>query len=80
MVKIGRIMIQEKDTTGWGVVGVILAMMSSPDLMMQAIVAILFPTVGWTLLYFVKRELIHRFPPKDKKTGKNLDKPNNYLE
>jgi uncharacterized membrane protein len=52
------------DTTGWGAVGVLLALLLTPDIFAQAIVVILFPAVGWTILYFIKRELIYRFPPK----------------
>ena len=64
-----------KDTTGWGIIGLILGLLSSPDLIVQAVVAILFPTIGWTLLYFVKREITYRFPPKNPKAlqDENLD-------
>jgi len=53
-----------RDTTGWGVVGLILALMTSPDLLMQAAVVVLFPAIGWMIMYFLKRELTYRFPPK----------------
>lgn len=55
---------QNKDTTGWSMVGMIIALVTSKDLLVQAIVAILVPIIGWTLLYFWKREVTHRFPPK----------------
>lgn len=63
-----RVMLeQNKDTTGWSVVGLILGLVSSNDLLIQAIIVILFPTIGWLVHYFVKREVIHRFPPKKSK-------------
>ena len=55
-----------RETTGWGAVGVILALISSPDLFIQALVVILFPVIGWTILYFIQREIKYRFPPKEK--------------
>lgn len=58
---------QNKETTGWSVVGLILGLMSSSDLLVQVIVAILVPIASWTLLYFWKREVSHRFPPKKPK-------------
>ena len=61
------VMEHNRDTTGWGVAGLILGLVSSSDLLVQAIVAILFPTLGWTLLFFVKREIMYRFPPKTPK-------------
>jgi hypothetical protein len=58
---------QNKETTGWSIVGLIIALLSSHDLIVQAIVAILIPIVAWTLLYFWKREISYRFPPKEPK-------------
>lgn len=62
---------QNKDMVGWGMVSLFLGLISSPqllDLLANAIVIILFPTAGWALLYFVKREITYRFPPKESKT------------
>lgn len=64
-----------KETTGWSVVGLIIGLMSSSDLIVQAIVAILVPIVGWTLLYFWKREITHRFPPREPKRLPDEDLP-----
>jgi hypothetical protein len=66
---------QNRDTTGWGVVGLILGLMSTGDLLVQALMIILFPALGWTLTYFVKREITYRFPPKEPKAlrDENLD-------
>lgn len=66
---------QNRDTTGWGIVGLILGLLSSPDLLVQATVVILFPVIGWTLLYFIRREITYRFPPKNRKAlqDENLD-------
>lgn len=58
---------QNKDTTGWSVVGLIIGLVTSSDLLVQAVVAILVPVVGWTVLYFWKREIAYRFPPKNPK-------------
>lgn len=76
-MRLKGVMEQNRDTTGWGIVGLILGLLTSPDLIVQAVVAILFPTIGWTLLYFVKREITYRFPPKDPKAllDENLDQP-----
>lgn len=56
-----------KDTTGWSIIGLVLALVTSQDLIVQALIAMLFPTIGWTILYFIKREITHRFPPKESK-------------
>ena len=73
-------MVTDRDTMGWGALGLVLAIFNMPDIALQAIVAVLFPMVGWTLLYFVKREIVYRFPPKDKEPGKILEKINKELE
>lgn len=46
---------QNKDTTIWGGVSLLLALADSSELARQAIVVILFPTIGWLMLYFVKK-------------------------
>lgn len=71
---------QNVDTTGWSIVGLIMGLFSSPELhnlLVQAVVIILFPSIGWTLLYLVKREVTYRLPPKEPKALKdeNLDQP-----
>jgi hypothetical protein len=54
---------QDTDTTLWGGVAMILVL-ASADVFIQAAIGILFPVVGWTLLYFIKREVTYRWPPK----------------
>lgn len=54
---------QDTDTTLWGGVAMIMVLASS-DVFMQAAIGILFPVIGWTLLYFIKREVTYRWPPK----------------
>lgn len=66
-MRVKSLMDNNKETTGWSVVGLILGLMSSSDLIVQAVVAIIVPIVSWTLLYFWKREISHRFPPKEPK-------------
>lgn len=58
---------QNKETMGWSIVGLILGLVGSSDLLIQAIIVILFPTIGWIVHYFVKREVVYRFPPKESK-------------
>ena len=63
-----RVLIQQDtDTTLWGGAAMVLSLFAwvgASDLLMQAMICILFPCIGWTLLYFVKREIVYRFPPK----------------
>ena len=56
------------DTTRWSMAGLLIALILASELWAQAIFIILFPTLGWTLLYFIKREIVYRFPPKVPKT------------
>jgi hypothetical protein len=74
-MKVINVMQENKETMGWSVVGLIIALFTSGDLIVQAIVAILVPIVGWTLLYFWKREITHRFPPKEPKQLPDEDLP-----
>ena len=67
---------QDTDTTFWGGAAMLLslfALIGASDLLMQALIAILFPCVGWTILYFIKREVTYRFPAKTKRRGKKLE-------
>lgn len=76
-------MVENKDTMGWPVAGLLLAGGLPTIVPMEVIIQIIsqglliavFPTLGWLLLYFVKREITYRFPPKDKKAllDENLD-------
>lgn len=79
-MRVKTLMEQNRDTTGWSIVGLILGLFSSPELhnlLVQALVIIIFPTIGWTLLYLVKREITYRLPPKEPKPllDENLDQP-----
>ena len=56
---------QTKETTGWSIIGLILGLSSSKDLLVQAIVIILFPIIAWTALHFWQRIILRRFPPKE---------------
>ncbi len=67
-------LIMSDDTTGWSMAGLVLGLMFVSEIWLQALFIILFPALGWTLLYFVKREIVYRFPPKthDTLVVKNL--------
>lgn len=78
---------QDTDTTLWGGAAMVLSLFAwigASDVLMQAMIGILFPCIGWAALYFVKREIIYRFPPKkakrDGKLGEGKDKNRKELE
>jgi hypothetical protein len=55
MMGIRNLMDQNKDTTVWSGVSLLLALADSSEIIRQAVVVILFPAIGWLLLYYVKK-------------------------
>lgn len=51
----------------------LFAWIGTSDVLMQAVIGILFPCIGWALLYFLKREITYRFPPKKPKQDEKLE-------
>lgn len=60
---------KHKDTTLWSGMATLLALGTSSQLIVQALVAILAPTISWLLLYYVKKLVIKG---KDKEENNNL--------